>query len=128
MDGLTTIKSYSPELETEFRNIMKRTGPSLITDKLPLPYDLLRNQMPERHMAFFETLELYHQNDDCICTHAGLSRGFTTVEKETERSLLWGEADFPEYYTGPELVVFGHFSKKDRLVNGVPKPLVFSGL
>jgi len=124
MGSLETIKSYSPELELEFRNIMKRTGPSLITDKIPLPYDLLLNQMPREHLAFFESLELYHQNEDCICTHAGLSRDFTSVEKETERSLLWGDAEFPEYYTGTKLVVFGHFSKKARLVNGVPKPLV----
>jgi serine/threonine protein phosphatase 1 len=124
MGGLATIKSYSSELEQEFRDIMKRTGPALIADKLPFPYDFLRGQMPKQHLAFLEGLELYYENEDCICTHAGLSRDFTSVERETEKSLLWGDADFPAYYTGAKLVVFGHFSRKARLVKGVPKPLV----
>lgn len=124
MGGLATIESYSVELEQEFRDIMKRTGPALIADKLPLPYDLLHQEMPTQHLDFFEGLELYYENEDCICTHAGVSRDFISVEKETEKSLLWGDADFPSYYTGTKLVVFGHFSKKASLVNGVPKPLV----
>jgi len=124
MGGLATIKSYSADLEKTFRDTMRRTAPALIADKLSLPYDLLREQMPKQHLAFLEGLELYYENEDCICTHAGLSRDFTSVERETEKSLLWGDADFPAYYTGAKLVVFGHFSRKAKLVNGVPKPLV----
>jgi len=124
MGGLATIKSYSADLEKTFRDTMRRTAPALIADKLSLPYDLLREQMPKQHLAFLEGLELYYENADCICTHAGLSRDFTSVERETEKSLLWGDADFPAYYTGAKLVVFGHFSRKAKLVNGVPKPLV----
>ena len=60
MGDLATIKSYSPELEREFKNIMNRTAPALITDKLPLPYDLFQNQIPKEHLAFLESLELYY--------------------------------------------------------------------
>lgn len=88
MKGLTTVASYSPEFDAELRDTMKRTGPDLITEHKPLPYDRLEQLMPGPHLSFFRSLELFYDCEECLCTHAGVSKGFTDVHLETPRSLL----------------------------------------
>lgn len=73
MRGLSTIKSYSQDLEKYFRKQMKETGPALIIDHLPLPYDLFLKELPDDHLDFLYRLDTYFENDDCICSHAGVS-------------------------------------------------------
>ena len=117
MGGLSTIRSYSAELELEFRDIMQKTGPPLITDHLPLPYERLLEHIPEDHQQFFNTLENYYENEECICSHAGVSKEFESLETQTERNLFWGNNDFENYYKGEKLFVYGHFSRKAQLIN-----------
>ncbi len=124
MRGLSTIGSYSPELEAEFRELMQKTGPALISDGLELPYDRVLAAMPESHVQFFSKLEIAYEDGLCICTHAGLSCEYRGLSYETERDVVWGNESFPECYDGAKTVVYGHFSKRARLAGGVVVPLL----
>jgi len=123
MRGLSTIGSYSPKLEAEFRDLMQEIGPALISDDLHLPYNRVLSAMPDSHFEFFSKLETSYEDELCICTHAGLSCEYRGLSYETERDLVWGNESFPDCYDGPKTVVYGHFSKRARAVNGVVVPL-----
>jgi serine/threonine protein phosphatase 1 len=122
MRGLTTIKSYSEPLEAEFRRLMREAGPALVTEKLALPYERLCRMMPDEHLRFLEDLQLSYEDEHCICSHAGVSNPFRGLAAEKPRALLWGDEGFPGSYDGSKLVVYGHFSKLARLVDGRPVP------
>ena len=122
MRGLSTIGSYAPSLEEHFRSSMQRTGPALISDNLKLPYEKVLAAMPEPHVRFFRNLRTAYEDELCICTHAGLSCEFRGLSQQTDRDLVWGHESFPDCYTGSKMVVYGHFSKRARTVDGVVIP------
>jgi serine/threonine protein phosphatase 1 len=64
--------------------------------------------MPEEHLDFFRSLDLFHQTDGYIFVHAGLKKGIP-LEQQNPREILWirepfvhSKADFGKR------VVFGH--------------------
>ena len=49
----------------------RRRG-DLYEGRCTLPYELFFDAMPAAHRRFFETLGLFHEHAECVCTHAGM--------------------------------------------------------
>jgi serine/threonine protein phosphatase 1 len=64
-------------------------------------------KIPERHMAFFRAMPLFHEDEHAIYVHAGLVEG-VPLDETDEDLLLWSR-DFSFYtrYRG-KLCFFGH--------------------
>ena len=64
--------------------------------------------IPNTHMEFYNSLELYYETADYIFVHAGLRDGVPLYEQDAE-DLLWIREDFvrSEYDFG-KCIVFGH--------------------
>ena len=53
----------------------------------------LRERVPDRHLAFFNALELYHIEGGYLFVHAGVQPGIP-IEKQTSQDLLWIRHEF----------------------------------
>lgn len=110
MDGCSTIESYSPELVKNFKSILKESGMKILTEKKAyIPYDMFFLQtMPKEHLAFFNDLELYYEDENIICSHAGLDVD-AALEVQEEIDLLWGSPEKMIYeWRGSKTLVMGH--------------------
>jgi serine/threonine protein phosphatase 1 len=64
--------------------------------------------VPESHMQFFSTLQLYYETDHYIFVHAGLRPGIP-LEQQTMDDLFWIRYDFINSpYDFGKTVIFGH--------------------
>ncbi len=124
MEGLDTVRSYSPEAEGTLRDALREAGLRLYLGRCDLPYDVLFDAVPPSHRAFFAQLGLSFQSDDCICTHAGLDPRVTVLAEQTLESLVWGNAAFPADYRGEPTVVYGHWNNADLDALGWPTPRI----
>jgi len=118
MEGLATVRSYAPELAPEFAEALREERTSLLGGRRRLPYDRLRDRMPGAHRRFFETLEPYVRDDNGIYVHAGIPPGAVDLSRVNPEVFRWGTAGFPESYSGSDLVVYGHYSRWARRVDG----------
>ena len=75
------------------------------------PADILqeaRAAVPAAHLAFLQSLPLYHQQDDRLFVHAGIAPGVPLAD-QTEDDLLWIRDPFLTYTEPhPMLVIHGH--------------------
>jgi calcineurin-like phosphoesterase family protein len=116
MEGLWTVRSYSPDAEQALRAAMRETGVQLYVGKCALPYDIFFDAMPSSHHTFFSQLVPSHETPDCICVHAGLAPEITDLSAQPREALVWGTKTFPLNYSGDKLVVYGHWN------NALPGP------
>jgi serine/threonine protein phosphatase 1 len=64
--------------------------------------------LPEEHLEFFLSLNLYHETEDYIFVHAGLKDGIPLTE-QSEEDLLWIREEFIySAYDWNKRVIFGH--------------------
>lgn len=80
----------------------------------------LSENLPENHLEFYQSLDLYSVLGDYLFVHAGLRPG-VTLEEQAEDDLLWIRDDF--HSTPPEMrpdqvVVHGHQPVKKPLDDG----------
>jgi serine/threonine protein phosphatase 1 len=124
MEALATVRSYSTRVAEQLQAAMAEAGPHLLTERIALPYDLLREAMPAAHIEFFESLRLYHRTPEALCVHAGLDPAISDISQQPREAMLWGTDDFVEAYAGKELVVYGH--RNDTIVDssGWPQPRI----
>lgn len=65
--------------------------------------------MPESHLSFLRSLELYYEGDNFIAVHAGLNPKIDTVQGQSEEDMLWiREAFFKADKRWSKTVIFGH--------------------
>ena len=71
--------------------------------------------LPDTHMTFFQQLKVYHETDDYIFVHAGLTPN-VPLEQQREDTMLWIRFSFimSEYDWGKR-VIFGH-TPDDRVL------------
>ena len=124
MEALSTIRSYSVQAERTLREALREAGLRLYLGRCALPYDAFFDVIPPSHRAFFAQLGLSFQNDDCICTHAGLDPRVTGLTDQTLESLVWGSAAFPGDYRGGPTVVYGHWNNAELDAEGWPAPRI----
>jgi serine/threonine protein phosphatase 1 len=122
MDALETIRSYSLEAERALLDALERTGLGLYLGRTKLPYGAFFDAMPEAHRTFFAGLALSFRRDGCIFTHAGLNPRLASLADQPADSCIWGDAEFPDAYTGDETVVYGHWNNATVDSDGWPRP------
>lgn len=80
----------------------------------------LEASLPPEHREFFETLQLWHEDEHGIYVHAGLRPGQEPAECD-EEDLLWIREPFIESdYAWPKPVVFGHTPQYETRVAARP--------
>ena len=114
MNGWTTVASYAPEVASELQAEVRARGFDLLKDKLALPYERFFSCMPPEHLAWLRGLEPFVRTPDVACVHGGARAGLP-VEDQALPDLVWGDQSFPEDYTGPDRLVYGHWG--DALVD-----------
>jgi calcineurin-like phosphoesterase family protein len=124
MEALPTIASYSPAAARSLTAEMERLGVRLVTERVTLPYDLFFDAMPPAHRAFFEGLVPLHRTPEAVCTHGGCDPAAGPIENQSPDALIWGADDFPDRYTGPDLIVYGHRGESATDEAGWPRPQV----
>jgi serine/threonine protein phosphatase 1 len=118
MEGLNTVRSYSKAAAGLLTKTLRKLGPRLYTERVPLPYDAFFDAMPADHLQFFKELKPYHRTDDVICAHGGVDAG-GALDSANQDTYVWGPAGFPEDYAGSAAVVYGH--RDDALrIKGCP--------
>jgi serine/threonine protein phosphatase 1 len=124
MEAFDTIASYSRQAAAELRSALEDAGPRLLNERVALPYELFFGTVPENHLAFFQTLQMYHRSPDALCVHGGLDPTIPDLERQPRDRFLWGTDDFVERYRGPEVVVYGHWGDAQIDSEGWPLPRV----
>jgi serine/threonine protein phosphatase 1 len=72
--------------------------------------------VPQSHLDFFNSLQLYYETDDYIFVHAGLKEG-VPFDKQKPEDLLWIRKSFIDSgYDFGKLVVFGHTPYSEVLI------------
>ncbi len=89
------------------------------------------DRIPASHLAFFDRLKTFHEEDEYIVVHAGI-RPNIPLEQQRLEDLIWIRQEFIEFVgTYPKTVIFGHTPvrrvvlKKDRI--GIDTGCVFGG-
>ena len=126
MEAFDTIRSYSADAAHALRVAVSKAKSDIYMGRCALPYDLFFECVPQAHLDFFESLRLYYQGPDCVCSHAGLDPRVSVVEKQTRRALIWGARGFPEQYDGQETVVYGHWNNAELNADGWPLPAMIN--
>jgi serine/threonine protein phosphatase 1 len=68
----------------------------------------LKTKLPQRHLAFYRSLGLYHREGDYLFVHAGIRPGIP-LEKQSEHDLLWiREAFLQSDADHGSVIVHGH--------------------
>ena len=124
MEGLVTIRSYSPDSEQGMRAAMRDAGVQLYVGKCALPYGAFFDVMPSSHHAFFSQLALSYESADCICTHAGVNPAIAELSAQPRDALVWGHGGFPLAYRGSKPVVYGHWNNAVPAGDGWPLPQI----
>lgn len=61
---------------------------SSVDDRYAALQEALRQNVPERHVAFLRDLKLYHQEDGYLFAHAGVAPGIP-LEQQASEDMLW---------------------------------------
>jgi len=107
MSGWTTVASYSPEVAALLRERAHAAGVELLRGRVALPYERFFALLPASHLELLRALEPFVRTPDAVCVHGGARSG-APVEAQAARSLVWGDASFPDGYDGPDRIVYGH--------------------
>jgi serine/threonine protein phosphatase 1 len=124
MEAFETIRSYSRDAAEKLRQEAEREAPQLILDRVPLPYDIFFDAVPDKHKEFFKNLSIFYRTPDAVCVHGGLNPRIGRVEAQSHEDIIWGTDDFPERYEGIDSVVFGHTCDPVIDKNGWPYPRI----
>jgi serine/threonine protein phosphatase 1 len=124
MGAFKTVASYSRTADAELRNAAGSEGARLLMERVPLPYSLFFDAMPEVHKKFFLNLRPYWRTPDAVCVHAGLNPRGGPVENQDTQTLIWGTLEFPQEYDGEEIVIYGHANHFTLDDQGWPKPII----
>ena len=124
MEAFETIASYSAAAAVALLAAASKAGSQLVSGDMRLPYDAFFNCLPADHLRFFESLRVYHQTADCLCTHGGLDPRVTCVEDQPTNALIWGTNGFQDSYTGDAVVVYGHWDNAVVSASGWPSPAI----
>lgn len=124
MEASATIQSYSPDAARIILEAASQAGARLYQEPCTLPYEAFFDCVPADHLQFFESLSLYHQSADCVCTHGGLDPRVTHLQEQERRDLLWGAGDFPDGYEGGDILVYGHRNNAVLDADGWPAPRI----
>lgn len=109
MEADDTIRSYSPAAANAIRGAAREARHEVYAGTCALPYDFFFDLLPPAHRQFFETLGLYHETLECLCSHGGVDPLGESLDDQ-ERALIWGAQGFPSEYTGDRPVVYGHMN------------------
>ena len=109
MEGFDTIRSYSPEAEQAIRDALAAAGLRFYLSRVALPYQPFFDAMPPSHRQFLETLPVRFENADGLFVHGGVD-AHAPLDRQPDETLMWGGDGFPEAYTGPPTVVYGHWN------------------
>jgi calcineurin-like phosphoesterase family protein len=124
MDGYDTIRSYSPDAARIIRDAQRAGGLGVYLERVPLPYDVFVDSMPQAHRTFFDNLWPYYRGADGICVHGGLDMRVVRVEDQDLHACIWGTAGFPEDYRGDDVVAYGHHNNAEVDGDGWPRPRI----
>jgi serine/threonine protein phosphatase 1 len=124
MEGITTIRSYSPEAADVLRVAVQEQGPRLLLGRCRLPYHVFLDAMPPAHRDFLSTLSLCFDGRDCLCSHAGLDPGVERLQDQPPEVLLWGHDRFPADYRGEAPITYGHWDNAQLDAAGWPRPAI----
>jgi serine/threonine protein phosphatase 1 len=124
MRGFTTVASYSEDAAEELARAVYKAGPSLILDHVALPYQLFFDALPAEHLTFFKELKLFHRTPEAVCAHGGVDPRKGAVESQRRGALIWGANSFPDDYTGPDMVLYGHWDNAVIDEKGWPSPAI----
>lgn len=123
-DAYPTIESYSSGAAGTLRSAVETVGKgALYGGSARLPYNVFFDALPPAHVSFFEGLQLFHQTEDGTFVHAGIDSNAGALELQSPFTLLMGTLSFPQDYSGPSPVVYGHHNNAD-VRDGWPHPRV----
>jgi serine/threonine protein phosphatase 1 len=120
MDGLTAIRSYSPDAAAAILAAAEVAGGALYGGHVALPYDRFFAAMPAAHVEFFTGLGRWHVTPDCFSAHAGVDPAASDFT-DASRAHVWGASGFPESYAGSQPIVYGHFNDAFVDAEGWPR-------
>jgi serine/threonine protein phosphatase 1 len=124
MDAFDTIASYSRDAARALSSAVASLGPRLVSERVVLPYDVFFDAVPPAHLDFFEELVTHCRTPEGVFVHGGLDSAIRVLDHQPREALLWGTADFPNDYRGPETVVYGHWGNVRLNEVGWPVPAV----
>jgi serine/threonine protein phosphatase 1 len=124
MEGLATVRSYSPAAADVLGRAVEAAGPRLVLDRIALPYDAFLDAIPPEHMAFLRELRPFHRTADAVCVHGGLDPRRGLVEAQTREAMIWGTATFLTDYGGADTVMYGHWDNSNLDAGGWPQPAI----
>jgi serine/threonine protein phosphatase 1 len=123
-EAYSTIESYSAEAAEALRAAALKIDRNALYGGLsPLPYEVFFDVLPEAQKAFFQDLQLFHRTPDAIFVHAGVDTHVESLEKQSPFTLLMGTLNFPDSYSGPSVVVYGHHDNAE-IRDGWPHPRI----
>ncbi len=114
MEGFSTIESYSQEAATILKEAITQLGKELLFPSDPqnpstLPYQHFLSHVPPTHIEFFQSLQLFYEDQDIICTHSGLDVEGPELRYQTEEDLLWAPSEqMLQMWQGPKTLIVGH--------------------
>jgi len=80
-----------------------------------LPRSVAREELPESHLQFLCSLELFHQHEPFLFVHAGVSP-IRSLGDQNEEDLLWIRDEFiRNRHPFPWTIVFGHTPQPEVL-------------
>jgi len=123
MEAIDTIRSYSLDAALVLSKAVSNARAELYLEHGSLPYEVFFDSVPQEHIRFFESLRLYHQSAECVCSHGGLDPRIDRLEEQSREALIWGAGSFPNGYEGTEPVVYGHWDNA-VLTAGWPTPAI----
>jgi serine/threonine protein phosphatase 1 len=124
MQGLATVRSYSVAASDALEAAIAAAGPKLVLERVSLPYELFFKSIPAEHLVFFRGLKPYCRTSEAVCVHGGLDPQRGPVESQKREALLWGHANWPAQYAGPDVVIYGHYDDAELNADGWPEPAI----
>lgn len=97
--GKSTVDSYCANIIDEDDGKPMRPGNGINWDDLP-----------QTHKDFYDSLKLYHEEDDFVFVHAGIRPGFSLEDQEAH-DLMWIREQFlyhPTQVLSGKTIVHGH--------------------
>jgi serine/threonine protein phosphatase 1 len=123
-DGYPTVESYSSDAASALRSAVAEVGKdALYGGRARLPYNVFFDALPAAHTAFFEGLQLFHRTEDATFVHAGIDSKAGNLERQSPFTLLMGTLGFPQDYSGPPAVIYGHHNNAE-VRDGWPHPRI----
>ena len=95
--GRETLLSYGLNVPMQFNR-----------DEVEELRDAFQDALPQRHLAFYESMQMMHVSGDYLFVHAGIRPG-KTLQEQSNEDLLWIRQDFTESRRQHDhVVVHGH--------------------